>query len=112
MEEEHGFTQGQSSDSGGQASKEAGWLAEGSAGLKETDPAVREPRRKPTEPSPRAASEGDDPPEASGVRCPVCNLEVNGADEEDLSEAFRRHLATTHKDEPFVTQLMETIGRG
>jgi predicted small metal-binding protein len=50
------------------------------------------------------AGEADGPQE--GVHCPMCNLEASGSNEDNLFDAFRQHLATTHKDEPFVTQLM------
>lgn len=41
--------------------------------------------------------------------CPVCNRDIAGSDEDERTANFREHLSTTHKDEPFVTQMMETM---
>ena len=46
----------------------------------------------------------------SEFECPMCREDIKGGSEEEMSEAFREHLATTHKDEPFVTRLMEKVG--
>ncbi|GEM_PF-4214857 len=49
---------------------------------------------------------------SSGMfECPICLEEVRGSSEEEMSASFREHLLTTHKDEPFVTQLMEKVGK-
>lgn len=42
--------------------------------------------------------------------CPMCREEIKGSNEKEMSSSFREHLTTTHKDEPFVTQLMEKVG--
>jgi predicted small metal-binding protein len=42
--------------------------------------------------------------------CPMCREDIKGSNEEEMSSRFREHLTTTHKDEPFVTRLMEKVG--
>jgi len=46
----------------------------------------------------------------SGFDCPVCGNEIRGGSEEELSSSFTSHLVSAHRDEPFVTRLMERVG--
>jgi predicted small metal-binding protein len=60
--------------------------------------------------TPEGTGASEDTRGISGFECPVCREEISGSSEEEMSSRFREHLTTTHKDEPFVTRLMETVG--
>jgi predicted small metal-binding protein len=60
--------------------------------------------------TPEGTGASEDTRGISGFECPVCRQEISGSSEEEMSSQFREHLTTVHKDEPFVTQLMEKVG--
>jgi predicted small metal-binding protein len=60
--------------------------------------------------TPEGTGASEDTRGISGFECPVCREEISGSSEEEMSARFREHLTTTHKDEPFVTRLMERVG--
>jgi predicted small metal-binding protein len=50
-------------------------------------------------------------PEAYGVSCPGCRERVTGRSEGETSERLKEHMATEHKNEPYMTRLMERISK-
>lgn len=56
---------------------------------------------------------GGEDEEAGGIymfECPMCREDIRGSSEDERSANFREHMVTTHKDEPFITQMLEEIG--
>jgi predicted small metal-binding protein len=56
-----------------------------------------------------APGPAEDAGDVQSFECPVCQREIGGSDEDERSKNLREHLTTTHKDEPLITQLMETV---
>lgn len=47
--------------------------------------------------------------EAYGVQCPGCQERVTGRTEGETSERLREHMTTEHRDEPYMTRLLERL---
>lgn len=47
--------------------------------------------------------------EAYGVQCPGCEERITGRSEGETSERLREHMSTEHKDEPYMTRLLERL---
>jgi len=47
--------------------------------------------------------------EEMGVECPGCRERVTGRSEEEVSTGLREHMESTHRDEPYMTQLAEKL---
>ena len=47
--------------------------------------------------------------EAYGVQCPGCEERVTGRSESETSERLREHMSTEHKNEPYMTRLLERL---
>jgi predicted small metal-binding protein len=51
--------------------------------------------------------------ETGGIQlfeCPMCREDIRGSSDDERSANLREHMVTTHKDEPFITQMLEEIG--
>jgi len=59
--------------------------------------------------TPEGTGGNEDARGISGFDRPVCGSEIRGGSEE-RSSRFSSHLVSAHRDEPFVTRLMERVG--